>query len=184
MSVKDYYEILGVGPDASADEIKKAYRKVAMKYHPDRNPDDKKAEAKFKECTEAYEVLSDEKKRQIYDTYGHDVGDELLKGVAQRLQGCIRSRDYAFRLGGDEFALLLLGPMESEACASKMNLICEMVAVPYEIDGNTVSVGASCGYALYPAESVDVQQVRCIADQRMYENKQANHARQDGAEGI
>ena len=122
--------------------------------------------------------------KPVNDTYGHDVGDELLKGVSQRLQGCIRSRDYAFRLGGDEFALLLLGPMKPEACASKMNMICEMVAVPYEIDGNTVSVGASCGYALYPAESVDVQQVRCIADQRMYENKQANHARQDGAEGI
>lgn len=122
--------------------------------------------------------------KPVNDTYGHDVGDKLLKGVSQRLQGCIRSRDYAFRLGGDEFALLLLGPMEPEACASKMNMICEMVAVPYEIDGNTVSVGASCGYALYPAESVDVQQVRCIADQRMYENKQANHARQDGAEGI
>lgn len=120
--------------------------------------------------------------KPVNDTYGHDVGDKLLKGVSQRLQGCIRSRDYAFRLGGDEFALLLLGPMEPEACASKMNLICEMVAVPYEIDGNTVSVGASCGYALYPAESVDVQQVRHIADQRMYENKQANHARQDGAE--
>ena len=122
--------------------------------------------------------------KPVNDTYGHDVGDELLKGVSQRLQSCIRSRDYAFRLGGDEFALLLIGPMEPEACTSKMNLICEMVAVPYEIDGNTVSVGASCGYALYPTESVDVQQVRCIADQRMYENKQANHARQDGAEGI
>ena len=120
--------------------------------------------------------------KPVNDTYGHDVGDKLLKGVAQRLQGCIRSRDYAFRLGGDEFALLLLGPMEPEDCASKMNMICEMVAVPYEIDGNTVSVGASCGYALYPAESVDVQQVRYIADQRMYENKQKNHARQDGAE--
>ena len=122
--------------------------------------------------------------KPVNDTYGHDVGDKLLKGVSQRLQGCIRSRDYAFRLGGDEFALLLLGPMEPEACASKMNLICEMIAVPYEIDGNTVSVGASCGYALYPAESVDVQQVRYIADQRMYENKQKNHARQDEAEGI
>ena len=120
--------------------------------------------------------------KPVNDTYGHDVGDKLLKGVSQRLQGCIRSRDYAFRLGGDEFALLLLGPMEPEDCASKMNLICEMIAVPYEIDGNTVSVGTSCGYALYPAESVDVQQVRYIADQRMYENKQANHARQDGAE--
>ena len=120
--------------------------------------------------------------KPVNDTYGHDVGDKLLKGVSQRLQGCIRSRDYAFRLGGDEFALLLLGSMEPEDCARKMNLICEMIAVPYEIDGNTVSVGASCGYALYPAESVDVQQVRCIADQRMYENKQANHARQDGTE--
>ena len=119
--------------------------------------------------------------KPVNDTYGHDVGDKLLKGVSQRLQGCIRSRDYAFRLGGDEFALLLLGPMEPEDCASKMNLICEMIAVPYEIDGNTVSVGTSCGYALYPAESVDVQQVRYIADQRMYENKQVNHARQDGA---
>ena len=122
--------------------------------------------------------------KPVNDTYGHDVGDELLKGVSQRLQSCIRSRDYAFRLGGDEFALLLIGPMGPEACASKMNLICEMIAVPYEIEGNTVSVGASCGYALYPAESVDVQQVCYIADQRMYENKQANHARQDGAEDI
>ncbi|WP_136796622.1 MULTISPECIES: molecular chaperone DnaJ [Desulfosediminicola] len=69
---EDYYDILTVSRSASGSEIKKAYRKLAMKYHPDRNPDDKEAEAKFKECTEAYEVLSDEKKRQIYDTYGHD----------------------------------------------------------------------------------------------------------------
>lgn len=71
MSV-DYYEILSVAKNSSQGEIKKAYRKLAMKYHPDRNPDDKEAENRFKECTEAYEVLSDEKKRQIYDTYGHD----------------------------------------------------------------------------------------------------------------
>ena len=68
----DYYEILSVARSASVVEIKKAYRKLAMKYHPDRNPGDKDAENRFKECTEAYEVLSDEKKRQIYDTYGHD----------------------------------------------------------------------------------------------------------------
>ena len=67
---RDYYEVLGVKKDASAEEIKKAYRKSAMKYHPDRNPGDKEAEEKFKECGEAYEVLSDEGKRQRYDQYG------------------------------------------------------------------------------------------------------------------
>ena len=67
---RDYYEILGVKKDASAEEIKKAYRKAAMKYHPDRNPGDKEAEEKFKECGEAYEVLSDDSKRQRYDQFG------------------------------------------------------------------------------------------------------------------
>ena len=67
---RDYYEVLGINKDASVEEIKKAYRKSAMKYHPDRNPGDKEAEEKFKECGEAYEVLSDETKRQRYDQYG------------------------------------------------------------------------------------------------------------------
>lgn len=69
---KDYYELLGVARTASVDEIKKAYRKLAMKYHPDRNPGDKAAESKFKEISEAYEVLSDAGKKQQYDQYGHD----------------------------------------------------------------------------------------------------------------
>ncbi|OGQ94708.1 MAG: molecular chaperone DnaJ [Deltaproteobacteria bacterium RIFOXYD12_FULL_57_12] len=68
----DYYQVLGISNSATAEEIKKAYRKKAMKYHPDRNPDDRKAEEKFKEATEAYEVLCDPQKRQIYDTYGHE----------------------------------------------------------------------------------------------------------------
>jgi molecular chaperone DnaJ len=68
----DYYEMLGVERSASADEIKKAYRKQAMKYHPDRNPGDSAAEAKFKEVSEAYEVLSDSQKRQQYDRFGHE----------------------------------------------------------------------------------------------------------------
>lgn len=68
---RDYYEVLGVSKNASDDEIKKAYRKLAVKYHPDRNPGDKAAEAKFKEINEAHEVLSDKQKRARYDQFGH-----------------------------------------------------------------------------------------------------------------
>ena len=67
---KDYYEVLGVEKTASAEEIKKAYRKKAIQYHPDKNPGDKEAEEKFKEAAEAYEVLSDPQKRQRYDQFG------------------------------------------------------------------------------------------------------------------
>ncbi len=70
--MSDYYQILGVGRSASADEIKKAYRKLALKYHPDKNPNDKTAEAKFKEISEAYESLSDPQKREMYDRYGKE----------------------------------------------------------------------------------------------------------------
>ncbi|MDH5656843.1 MAG: DnaJ domain-containing protein, partial [Spirochaetia bacterium] len=70
MSDRDYYEILGVGKGASKDEIKKAYRKLAIQYHPDKNRGDKGAEEKFKEATEAYEILSDDQKRQAYDQFG------------------------------------------------------------------------------------------------------------------
>ena len=71
MAKRDYYEVLGVQKGASKDEIKKGYRKLAVQYHPDKNPGNKEAEEKFKEATEAYEVLSDEQKRPIYDQYGH-----------------------------------------------------------------------------------------------------------------
>ena len=71
MSKRDYYEVLGVAKGASKDEIKKAYRKLALKYHPDRNPDNAEAEAKFKEASEAAEVLLDENKKSRYDQFGH-----------------------------------------------------------------------------------------------------------------
>jgi len=72
MAKRDYYEVLGIDKNASADDIKRAYRRLAIKYHPDKNAGNKEAEAKFKECAEAYEVLSDATKRQQYDQYGHD----------------------------------------------------------------------------------------------------------------
>src|SRR5579859_598522 len=71
MAKQDYYEALGVGREATPDQLKKAYRALAMKFHPDRNPGDKAAEHKFKEISEAYDVLKDDQKRAAYDRFGH-----------------------------------------------------------------------------------------------------------------
>jgi len=81
MAKRDYYEVLGVNRDASEDEIKKAYRKLAMQHHPDRNPDSATAEEKFKEAKEAYEVLSDEDKRAAYDRFGHQAMEGMAGGA-------------------------------------------------------------------------------------------------------
>ena len=86
MAKRDYYEILGLNRDASDDDIKKAYRKLAMKFHPDRNPDNPKAEEHFKEGKEAYEILSDAKKRAAYDQYGH-AGVDPQAGMGQGFGG-------------------------------------------------------------------------------------------------
>ncbi len=80
MSKRDYYEVLGVSKNASEAELKKAYRRAAQKHHPDRNPDDKEAEEKFKEGKEAYEVLSDSRKRAAYDQFGHAGVDPSMGG--------------------------------------------------------------------------------------------------------
>ena len=80
---RDYYEVLGIDRNASASEIKKAYRKLAKKYHPDTNPGDKEAEAKFKEVTEAYSVLSDPEKKKMYDQFGHAAFDQSAGGSYQ-----------------------------------------------------------------------------------------------------
>src|SRR5215831_8211026 len=82
MAKKDYYEILGVKRDAKPEEIKKAYRRLARKYHPDVNPGDKSAEERFKQTTEAHDVLSDAKKRKVYDRFG-EYSDNLADAAAR-----------------------------------------------------------------------------------------------------
>ncbi|MDE6229922.1 MAG: molecular chaperone DnaJ [Muribaculaceae bacterium] len=103
---RDYYEVLGVAKSASADEINKAYRKAALKYHPDKNPGDKAAEEKFKEAAEAYDVLSDPEKRQKYDQFGHSMGPQGFGGGAGGFggfQGGGMSMDDIFAHFGDIF---------------------------------------------------------------------------------
>ena len=83
MDYKDYYQILGVSRGANADEIRKAYRKLAMQYHPDRNPDDKQAEERFKEINEAYQVLNDPQKRAHYDRVGSAYSNWQQRGAVR-----------------------------------------------------------------------------------------------------
>lgn len=98
MAKRDYYEVLGVAKNASDDEIKKAYKKMAIKYHPDRNPDNKEAEEKFKEAAEAYDVLRDPQKRARYDQFGH----EAVNG-AGGFGGASMNMDDIFSMFGDIF---------------------------------------------------------------------------------
>ena len=85
MAKRDYYEVLGVSRDAGQADLKKAYRRTAMKHHPDRNPGDKEAEAKFKEASEAFEVLSDEQKRARYNQFGHALAWKVRPVPARRI---------------------------------------------------------------------------------------------------
>lgn len=100
MSKRDYYDVLGVSRNAELSEIKKAYRKLALKYHPDKNPDDKDAEEKFKEAAEAYEVLSNEEKRGRYDRFGHE---GVKGGAGNGFGGAGMSMDDIFSHFGDIF---------------------------------------------------------------------------------
>jgi molecular chaperone DnaJ len=99
LAKRDYYEVLGVGRGASVDEIKKAYRKLAIQFHPDKNQGNKEAEEKFKEATEAYEILSDEKKRQAYDQFGF----AGVEGGGGRGFGSAAFHDFSDIFGGGDF---------------------------------------------------------------------------------
>lgn len=115
MSKRDYYEVLGVNKNASDDEIKKAFRKLAIKYHPDKNPGNKEAEAKFKEANEAYSVLSDKTKRQRYDQFGHSgVGGTGGGAGGNPFEGFnFNGQSFNFDFGGGGFGGLddILGAM-------------------------------------------------------------------------
>jgi len=87
MSKRDYYEVLGVDRGADDAAVKKAYRRLAMKFHPDRNPDDEAADSKFKEATEAYEILSSAEKREAYDRFGHAGVDPQSGGMNGGFEG-------------------------------------------------------------------------------------------------
>ena len=98
---RDYYEVLGVAKTATEDEIKKAYRQIAIKYHPDRNPGDKEAEEKFKEAAEAYNVLHDPQKRQQYDQFGFN--GPMGGGGFDGFGGTSMNMDDIFSMFGDIF---------------------------------------------------------------------------------
>ena len=105
MSKRDFYEVLGVAKNATDEDLKKAYRRLAMKHHPDRNPGDADAEHAFKEAKQAYEVLSDANKRRAYDAHGHAAFEHGMGGGGQQACGGQRSRDLG--AGGQHLASTL-----------------------------------------------------------------------------
>lgn len=114
--------------------------------------------------------------KPVNDTYGHEMGDKVLKEVAKRLLKCIRSNDYAFRIGGDEFMLILNGNLDAQLCEKRIERIKKLIGEPYEFDGHTIKIGVSCGSAVYPSDADCAADIQKIADKRMYADKEINHA--------
>ena len=115
--------------------------------------------------------------KPVNDTYGHDMGDKLLKMVAARLKGSLRPRDYVFRIGGDEFAAVVAGELGDEDALVIERRLATSLGTPYDIDGVAIEVGASIGRAAFPADSESAEALRILADHRMYEQKKAHHGR-------
>ena len=116
---RDYYEILGVSKGASEEELKKAYRKLAIKYHPDKNPGDKEAEEKFKELAEAYDVLSDPQKRQRYDQFGHAGVGSSAAGGGGFVGGGMSMEDIFIRFGDLSSGAVALTSVVSEGLVAE-----------------------------------------------------------------
>ncbi|MBE6916548.1 MAG: molecular chaperone DnaJ [Ruminococcaceae bacterium] len=136
---RDYYEVLGVDKSAGAEEIKKAYRKMALKYHPDRNPDSKEAEEKFKEAAEAYEILSDDEKRSRYDRFGHAGVDPNAGGGDPFGGGFGGFGDFGDLgdifgsfFGGGSRSTRQNGPMRGENVGARLELTFEEAAIGCE----------------------------------------------------
>ncbi len=113
--------------------------------------------------------------KEVNDTYGHNLGDQLLKEVAKRLQKFTRAEDYVFRIGGDEFSIIFSNQNSISFAEKMVERIEETIREPYLLNNIIVKVGTSCGYAIYPNDTNDESKLRILADSRMYETKQKHH---------
>ena len=167
------------GVDADAAAIKKAYRKLALEYHPDRNQGSKEAEERFKEASEAFQVLTDSEKRRIYDTFGHEVGDRVLQWFATAFRSQVGERGVAVRMGGDEFIVFFPGCDTAGALRRGWKLA-RTPGESHAIDG---FIGGVEFYAYYGSTTGDVVgfrfsvEVPAATDREALDDREASEVR-------